>query len=389
MAGPSGHARLSPSAGSRWTVCPGSVEACAGIESPDTEHSMKGTAGHHAHAEWLLHGSPPEVGTKAPNGIVLTQELIDAAGMGVGWIRQYVEGKLHHLLVETGVEIGTFFGLPAGVCWGTADAVILMADGELVIYDLKLGYIPVDPEKNVQLMLYCAGILFSLGCLFNRVRFVICQPANGGIKEWEVSLMDLIVLLEEMKPKVIAATLPDAPFKAEPKACKWCPIFGTCAEAQREALALARQQFTSPAAIVEHITVEDLALLLKKSEMVEEAIKAARGKALSLLAAGIDVPGYKRVEGRKNRAWKEGIESQVKSIMVQAGIPEDEYAPRKLVSPAQAEKLKKSGFDVAASLADLIEKPKGEPTLAPASDKRAALPPDLNALDAGLSMILE
>jgi RecB family exonuclease len=378
MPGPSGHARLSPSAGSRWTVCPGSVEACAGIESPDTEHSMKGTAGHHAHAEWLLHGSPPEVGTKAPNGIVLTQEIVDAAGMGVGWIRQYVEGKVHHLLVETEVEIGAFFGLPAGVCWGTADAVILMADGELVIYDLKLGYLPVDPEENVQLMLYAAGIIRELGVLFDRVRFVIAQPANGGIKEWEVSLADLLARLEEMKPKVIAATLPDAPFKAEPKACKWCPIFGTCAEAQREALALARQQFTSPASMVEHISVDDLALLLKKSEMVEEAIKAARGKALSLLAAGIDVPGYKRVEANTKRRWKKGVEAEVEKLIG------DKAYEKKLVSFTVVEKLAGE-----AAVENLVEKPKGEAVLAPLSAKGAALPPDFQALDGGINEMLD
>jgi RecB family exonuclease len=379
MPSPSGHARLSPSAGSRWTVCPGSVEACAGIESPDTEHSMKGTAGHHAHAEWLLHGSPPEVGTKAPNGIVLTQEIVDAAGMGVGWIRQYVEGKVHHLLVETEVEIGAFFGLPAGVCWGTADAVILMADGELVIYDLKLGYLPVDPEENVQLMLYAAGIIRELGVLFDRVRFVIAQPANGGIKEWEVSLADLLARLEEMKPKVVAATLPDAPFKAEPKACKWCPIFGTCAEAQREALALARQQFTSPASMVEHITVEDLALLLKKSEMVEEAIKAARGKALSLLAAGIDVPGYKRVEANTKRRWKKGVEAEVEKL-----VGKEKAYEKKLVSFTVVEKLAGE-----AAIANLVEKPKGEAVLAPLSAKGAALPPDLQSFDSGMIALLE
>jgi RecB family exonuclease len=378
MPGPSGHARLSPSAGSRWTVCPGSVEACAGIESPDTEHSMKGTAGHHAHAEWLLHGSPPEVGTKAPNGIVLTQEIVDAAGMGVGWIRQYVEGKVHHLLVETEVEIGAFFGLPAGVCWGTADAVILMADGELVIYDLKLGYLPVDPEENVQLMLYAAGIIRELGVLFDRVRFVIAQPANGGIKEWEVSLADLLARLEEMKPKVVAATLPDAPFKAEPKACKWCPIFGTCAEAQREALALARQQFTSPASMVEHISVDDLALLLKKSEMVEEAIKAARGKALSLLAAGIDVPGYKRVEANTKRRWKKGVEAEVEKLIG------DKAYEKKLVSFTVVEKLAGE-----AAVENLVEKPKGEAVLAPLSAKGAALPPDFQALDGGINEMLD
>jgi hypothetical protein len=379
MAGPSGHARLSPSAGSRWTVCPGSVEACAGIESPDTEHSMKGTAGHHAHAEWLLTGEPPPAGAVAPNGIVLTQELIDAAGMGVGWIRQYVAGKVHHLLVETGVEIGAFFGLPAGVCWGTADAVILMADGELVIYDLKLGYLPVDPEENVQLMLYAAGIIRELGVLFDRVRFVIAQPANGGIKEWEVSLADLLARLEEMKPKVIAATLPDAPFKAEPKACRWCPIFGTCAEAQREALALARQQFTSPASMVEHISVDDLALLLKKSEMVEEAIKAARGKALSLLAAGIDVPGYKRVEANTKRRWKKGVEAEVEKL-----VGKEKAYEKKLVSFTVVEKLAGE-----AAIANLVEKPKGEAVLAPLSAKGAALPPDFQALDSGINELLD
>jgi hypothetical protein len=102
----------------------------------------------------------------------------------------------------------------------------------------------------------------------------------------------------------------------------------------------------------------------------------------------VDVPGFKRVEGRKNRAWKAGAESQVKSLCASVGLAEDAYAPRSLVSPAQAEKLLK-GYTKADDLADLIEKPKGEPVLAPASDKRPALPPDFNALEEGLNEMLD
>lgn len=379
MAGPSGHAKLSPSAAHRWLTCPASVAACAGIESPDTEHSLAGTAGHWAFAEWLTKGTPPAVGTKAENGIVITQEMLDHVGMAVGWVRQYLAGKQATMLVEEQVEIGAYFGLPEGLFWGTTDLFAMCVDGELLVFDLKLGYVEVEAEENEQLLSYAAGFIDLIGALFDRARFVIAQPKNGGVKEWAISLEDLERQLAEMKPKVLRVLEPDAPFCPEPTACKWCPIAGTCAAAQRESLALARRTFDeTPAQIVEHISLEDLGLLLAKADLVEQAIAAARAKALALLTAGVDVPGYKRVRASTKRRWKSGVEAQVEAL-----VGAERAYEKKLVSFTVVEKL--VGKD---KVEELVEKPEGEPVLAPASDKRPALGPALPALDEGLEAML-
>lgn len=384
MAGPSGHAKLSPSAAHRWLTCPASVAACANVVSPDTEHSKNGTAGHWVYAEWLINGEPPPVGAAAPNGVVITQELIDLAAVGVGWVRQYIAERPCTLLVEEPTEIGTMFGLEPGICWGTSDTFILASHGELVVADLKLGYMNVEVEDNEQLMLYAGGLIQAVGALFDTVRFVIIQPRQGGVKEWTLSMADLQGRLEKMGPGVAAALQPDAPYKPSESGCKFCSAAGVCKALQGEALALAKREFDTPVGIVDNITIEELSLLLEKAPVIEAALDAVRAHAKKLLACGVDVPGWKRVEGRKDRVWKEGVEAQVDETLCNLGFGADDIRPRKLVSPAQAEKLAGK-----KAVENFITKPKGEPVLAPASDKRPALPADFTALDSGIDEMLD
>ena len=52
------------------------------------------------------------------------------------------------------------------------------------------------------------------------------------------------------------------------------------------------------------------------------------------------------------------------------GFDEDEYAPRELVSPAQAEKLCKKAKIPLSDLSGLIANREGKPTIAPIDDSR-------------------
>jgi hypothetical protein len=371
------HAKLSPSAAHRWLTCPASAEAAERSVRPDTEASSLGTAAHWVRSEWMSKGAPPPVGTKAPNGLEVTQKMIDLVSVGIGWSEGYVataEGRCV-VLVEEQVQIARFFGLEKEVCFGTADQLIL-APKELVVFDLKAGYVDVAVEDNEQLTLYAIGACEELGWIFDTIRYVIDQPQNGGIKEWVISKENLLKKAEEMRPKVLEAASPNARFNPTEEACRYCPIAGVCTALQSHAIELAKQEFSVEQ--VANISVEDLALILRKADLVETAIKAAREHALKLIQLGQEVPGYKAVEGRKNRAWREGVERTVMENAEVLGFDLDTLAPRKLCSPAQAEK---------AGLKNLVEqfaeKPKGNPVLAPDTDKRPALPAHFQVLDAG------
>ncbi len=89
------------------------------------------------------------------------------------------------------------------------------------------------------------------------------------------------------------------------------------------------------------------------------------------MAEGTRIPGFKLVEGRSQRQWKEEKEVE---IVLKPILGDKIFAPQKLLSPAQMEKaLKATRADALVYLGDLIIKPAGNPTIAPESDKRAAL----------------
>jgi LmbE family N-acetylglucosaminyl deacetylase len=360
------HAKLSPSASGRWLICPASVKEAASLPNTDSDASRKGTTAHEVLNIWLTTGEPPAVGTPMSNGLLVDDEMIRKARAAVEYIKGYVMGRQHTLMCEEEVEIGSAFGLEPGTCFGTAD-ILAMTGPELLVADFKAGYNEVQAEENTQLLLYAIGACEEMGWMYEQIRLVILQPSSGAPKEWVITKADLLQRLDDLKPKVLLALTEDAPYHADDKACQYCPAAGICKELQQHSLALARAEFTNVEEHISRISVEDLAEILKKADLIEQAVAAARQHATKLIGLGQTVPGWKLVEGRKNRVWKD--EDRAIAALRMLGFNEEEFAPRKMVTPAKAEGLLKNK----EVMKDLIETPKGSPVLAPESDKRAAL----------------
>lgn len=370
------HAKLSPSAARRWLVCPASATEATKHVSPDTEDSLQGTAGHWVYAEWLENGEPPKAGAVAPNGVVITDEMIELAGEAVGWVRQYIKSRSGKVFirVEERVNPGAFYGLKEEEFFGTADTAIV--SDEVCIIDLKLGWQEVLPEENPQLACYALGVCEEAGWLWEKLRFVILQPRNGGAKEWETTktwLLDWAVKQEQPVREAASGVMRYVPTE---DGCRYCPAAGTCRALQQNALELARREFSDE--VVTHLSPEEMSTILTKADLVESAIKAIRERALKLLESGVTVPGWKVVEGRKNRTWREGVEATVIAAAADLDLDLDRVAPRKLISPAQMEKVSKS---MGTFVEQFAEKPRGAPVLAPETDKRPALPPVVEAVD--------
>lgn len=369
------HAKLSPSAAHRWLTCPASVKEAANAVSPDTEASKDGTATHEVMQVWLTTGSPPAVGAVASNGVLFTQAMIDCARVAVDFVVGYVKGRQHTLLAEEKVQIGSFFDLEPDTCYGTAD-IVAFTGPELMVADLKSGWQEVTPEENPQLLLYATGVMEEMGWMFEQIRLVIIQPRNGGVKEWTLTKRELLDRAEAMKPRVALTVVENPPYVPTEDGCRYCPAAGVCKALQGEALALAQREFSSVDALIDHISADDLATILLKADLIEAAVKAAREHAIKLLSLGQPVPGYKLVEGRKNRVWRD--EARAISAFRMLGYNEEEFAPRKMLSPAQAEKLLKDR----KVMGDLVETPAGKATLALLEDKRPALAP-MGSIDIG------
>jgi len=91
-----------------------------------------------------------------------------------------------------------------------------------------------------------------------------------------------------------------------------------------------------------------------------------REEAFGGLVQGLDVPGFRIVEGRANRKWTGA--SEAAAALLALGKTQQEIYTSSLISPAQATKLLgKGGAD---ALKSVITKPKGKPSVVATDDPR-------------------
>lgn len=341
------HAVLAPSGAPRWFVCPGSVVLTQ------------------------------KVANAAPRStdVVITEEMVEWVDVAVRWVLEYLAANPGCVLyTEERARAGVPFGCPDEM-WGTADVVIVnLVKLELVVFDAKFGFNEVQVNRNPQLLLYAIGLACDFGWAFKTYLNVILQPRSEiPVKREVLTQGELNAEAFRIHPKVKAALAqwesPMLELVATDEGCKWCSAAGVCPELQKRALQLAKREFAEP----ELLPREDLVLLLKEADRIEAGLNAARVHALRLLQLGQEVPGFKLVRGIKRRIWREDA-PEVPLVLEDLGLSHDAIWQQKLITPAQAEK--KVGKHFEDLLQPYIEKPLGEPTLAPESDPRLPLPPE-------------
>jgi hypothetical protein len=148
------------------------------------------------------------------------------------------------------------------------------------------------------------------------------------------------------------------------KACKWCPAAAAnkCPAIEKHTQALALADFTAVG--VEKYSKDQIAEFLRMAPLVEARISAVREFAYNRVCAGEDFPGFKLVEKRATRKWKD----EEAATLAFSKVPGALTAPE-LRSPAQVEKL--VGKKKFAPLAEAhVEKISSGYTLASADDPR-------------------
>lgn len=408
----SAHAKFSPSGAHRWMACPGSLVLEAAIPDTSSDFADEGTAAHFLGSEcleqiidadqfagrtilvdrkggtdWLQEGWSAGNGAKT---FLVDAEMIGHVQTYIDAVRQFAEG--HELLVEQRVEFSDHVGVPEQ--FGTSDAVILAGD-EIQVHDLKYGRgVKVDAEDNPQLMLYALGALNEFGMVgdFRRVRMVIHQPRLDHVSEWDCTVDELLEFAERAKARAEHAqncfTLgldEEEDLVPGDKQCRFCKAKATCPKLTQHVLDTVANDFvdtTQPvmpqlglAADQIEADNDKLGYLLASVDLIEGWCKAIRGKAESELLAGRAVPGFKLVEGRRGaRKWAN--EAEAEATLKSMRVKHEQMYDYSLISPTTAEKLAKQeviGKRQWPKLQGLITQANGKPSVAPESDKRAAL----------------
>lgn len=367
------HAKLSASGAHRWMPCPGSVRLEENFPDTTSEFAEYGTAGHDLGETCLIHDTDPSdyIGDEF-NNIEVDEEMAVAVDKYVEYVRCLPGYKMYEKRVDYSPWV------PDG--FGTSDAICIHGDTVYVV-DLKMGQgVQVYAEGNPQAMLYALGTYnmyqdFMVDC--ERIVMVIVQPRLDHISEHEISIEELLEFGETARECAKAVEQDDAALVPGKKQCQFCKAKGSCKALAEYSFNMAMEGFEDLSEVVNDeldernpdlLTNEEIAALIPNLGLLEKFVSAVRSQARTIMLEGGEIPGYKLVAGRSDRKWQD--EGKVERALKRLKFKNADVFTTKLISPAQAEKLLGKGHSL---LERYVVKPKGNPTMAPQSDKREAI----------------
>lgn len=352
------HSKLSASASSRWTVCPGSIPLSVGASDKASFAALEGTALHAVMEKCLLQGidaaDVPEI-TIVERGEKHTFELNDEQHEAVQVVLDKARSLVATdgtLMTETKVLYGRAINQPDAEAFGTVDIAIVNGK-HLHIVDAKFGRRFVDPVENTQMLLYGIGMLDTIELLEDRMEQVtmhISQPrlAGGSAEGWTQNreqMDDWIEFFHKAADRVAQASAQpmtqqwqDKYLKPTEEGCHFCRAAAHCPALRRlnEGMIANAVEAADPAdfevIVSDKLQDFDISEILKQAPLVRRFLDAVEAKAMSDLLDGKQVEGYKLIEGRQgNRKW--GDEDAAEEAFADLGT--SRYSKPKLLTPAQ------------------------------------------------------
>lgn len=370
-----GHALLSPSASHRWLHCTAAPRLEEGIKDEGSDYAAEGTLAHAYCAMKLKNflglptdGEKEEIAAlQEKYGTGEMAEYTDTYATIV--LEKYNDARAAtpdaQLLVETRLDFSDY--VPEA--FGTADAIII-ADGTMEVIDFKYGKgVKVSAVENPQMMIYALGAYarFAFEYRIDNLRATIVQPRIDNLSEYEITVEELTAWAAN-----VLAPAAEKAYKGEgpqtPGAwCQFCKVKNQCR-------ALASKCKEVVAVDPKLITPEELAKdVLPMVPIVKTWISGVEDFALAQALSGIQLPGWKIVEGRSVRKITDT--DSVAAVLTKNGYKQNDiFKPVEMRTITDLEKLVgKKQF--AAMCGEWINKPQGKPTLAPEGDKRKAIDP--------------
>lgn len=349
----------------RVIACPGSVKLCQTMPpKPSSRYADEGTLCHNIMNGVLMDGRKPEDFLGDTLGdITVTEELLETKVRPALRALDEID-PLRDMTYECETVVGFDYALPT--VFGSADLLGRMGDRAIVL-DWKFGDgVDVEVEENPQAMFYAAAAMRtpSVKWVFDgatEVECIIVQPtARTPIKRW-LTTPDRIRAFERQLFAAVSEALGPDPSMATGDHCRWCAAKPVCPLLNGAAdRALAAQ--------INALDAAGIGEMLAKADLLEQWITDLRALAFQMLEQGAAVPGYKLVPKRATRQWVDP--EQARAALEDIGLDQTELMERKLLSPAQMEKvLKKRKLSMPA---DLIVAISSGNTLATEDDPRPA-----------------
>lgn len=386
----SDHARLSPS-NKRWPHCPGSVREEAKYPDTPGRSAIDGT-GTHLLLEKCLddNASPYDFEQQVigpghedmPLGWIVERDRCDRVQMALDYIdrrRWELDAEYPDCVIEVWSEStsypGARFSPPREDWWGTCDITITVTRGDgylayLEVADYKDGRGWVPAEDNTQLQSYAAGKL-PVGAIamstVQNVRVTIIQPRTTPVIRYaDYTAPEIHQVAVDLHVSAGYTDDPNASLAAG-WWCQWCKANpkrgGHCTQPAQQAT----QEVQGMSDFDKLLDIDvnnaseselaEVAGLEPQILRIQEALDRVKAEIHNRLEQELPVSGWELRPGRKKRDWSD--EDEVLKALKTTSLKVDEYAPRKLISPAQAEKVV-SSRTMEGKLRGLIEETPGK-----------------------------
>jgi len=298
------HAFLQPSAAVCWEACalhPTMNKLYPELE--DTAPAMEGTAAHWVF-EQMVNGNDVKVDQVAPNGVPITEEMIDGALIFL----ERIGGANNTGFVETRVSMS---GTIHKDNWGTPDFYSFDRAEKLIhVVDYKFGFGYVDAFENMQCINYVIGVCEKLNLPLDGdydVRIEVVQPRcytrEGPLRIWETSLKALNPYFQRLYDAAQAA-VGENPSATPGDHCEFCTGRHACEALQVEALRAADWSYeVVPFEIPVGPASRELHNMSRAFKLMEARITGLQEMLMAKLRAGITVPGFALGRGEGRLRW--------------------------------------------------------------------------------------
>jgi Protein of unknown function (DUF2800) len=333
------HAPYAPSSMHITAQCAGWIKNASLLPPvPRTEEQMEGDAAHWVALNMAMTGDCT-AGVTAPNGIEVTDEMIDGAYLYL----EAIEGK-----PGVGESTVTIPRIHPTKCWGSPDWWQWTADTKtLKVVDYKFGFKFVEVWENWQLISYAAGLMDFLGLSDDDVilELVIVQPRSyhrdGPIRTWRCSGTKIRAQINILANQVEEADTSPNPATKSGDHCLQCVARVGCTTYQKSIGAIL--DFTGVAEPLLQ-TPGDIGRELRLVQDARERLKGRQtgleAMAEQMIRTGQAVPFFGMEQSAGRLRWLEGVSVGEVEGMIQALVPgKTALKPATLVTPTQTRAL--------------------------------------------------
>ncbi len=306
------HSILPPSGAAAWRRCGLWVAMNQAFPQADTPETMEGHAAHWVFAE-MLAGRVVSEGMQAPNGIIITDEMIEGAELVVDTVRARIPaGTVLH--VEEPIAIPRIHE----ECWGTPDIWAFVEQSYVLeVIDYKFGHRFVDEYENDQGVTYTAGIIDHLADVLGKgvglldqaikVNFTVVQPRcfykGAPVRTWSVLASDLRAHINQLANAARVALAPNPPAVTNSE-CTDCPGRHACPALQQAAYYDAEFAVkSSPVELPPAAASLELRMMERSLERLQARVDGMREAVATYIRQGHSVPFHRAEQGYGRQQW--------------------------------------------------------------------------------------